>query len=761
MKAFLPKIPLINFKKIQKNTFKNKFLLKNNSSNTLRLTRNKSIVNYKTPFKKRDILSILNNSLKLIKLKNLIVNKDNNESFIDSNKSLKEDYFSAFKNKQKSMQKISDINIEKENQIQKMPDNYKLFFRTFRKNYSKNNIKLNHKNIINNSTNYKTINKSKKNANFTTNMNRRKLKYFNSNISRISKMKSKEKSLLKKINFPYDNNQIFPKFKFVNKDIFSKYIIERFINNKNILSDKNHRAIYVILDGTIVLNNKVINGHFVNIPLKRELLKLSKEKREKLFENLLIKLKNLFGCKKPFLSIFSPDKEVILDLLEIKKEYKFVYLSQTIICSGISIIFTPNFVELYNTDFQDYLNQKNIEIKNKENIHKNNFKYNINKFKIKNINKGINAKKEKLKPHYSFCSGEDEIESNNYLYYSENEGRKNEIYEEIKDNCFYKNYFFIYTTEKKENEKIKNLKNKLNFKKFVDLKENYENYKVYFDKLINRYKKELSKKLGINPMNFSSEMDNDKNNYDFEDLDNQFDKLYLKRDKNENLNKKLNNKCFYNIDKNVNKYYAHLILYNIPKLLNEYKKYNRRKLFEIFTQYKDLMAMSFSLNKNQSVLKNGIDFQTFWKCIEELTDERENLAKKLFEQINRSNSPLLNIEDFIKGKYFLQNSELTEKLEIFLKSLDISGKGEITFKEAIEISKESILRYLSDQNEDKQTNLVLKELSNFFANFIFELVGIDKDKCLKISDLKNIISEGKNEDYMEYLEMFCGANKSK
>ena len=173
------------------------------------------------------------------------------------------------------------------------------------------------------------------------------------------------------------------------------------------------------------------------------------------------------------------------------------------------------------------------------------------------------------------------------------------------------------------------------------------------------------------------------------------------------------------------------------------------------------MALSFSLNKNEFILKNGIDFNTFWNCVEEISDEKEKFAKKLFTQINKSNSSLLNIEDFIKGMYFIKNSEITEKLELFLKSIDMSGKGEITFKEAMEICKESILRNLIDENTNSQDNMVLSELSTFFANFIFKLVGVEKDKSLKINDLKNLILEGNNDNNVEYLEMFCGANINK
>ena len=91
----------------------------------------------------------------------------------------------------------------------------------------------------------------------------------------------------------------------------------------------------------------------------------------------------------------------------------------------------------------------------------------------------------------------------------------------------------------------------------------------------------------------------------------------------------------------------------------------------------------------------------------------------------------------------------------------MSGKGEITFKEAMEICKESILRNLIDENINSQDNMVLSELSTFFANFIFKLVGVEKDKSLKINDLKNLILEGNNDNNVEYLEMFCGANMNK
>ena len=744
MKPILPKLPI----KYSKNHFKNLIFYQNNYSSTARLTKRMSCKKTSS-FKKgnNSIFSNTNSSanLKIIGLKELF-SHNNINSLNDVKTSIKDDYFSIIKNEQKELSPIKK-NVIKDNKLNSI-ENYKYIHKTFRKENSfKNSEELNKINSF-----FKKNTKNINHKNKILYLNKKKynsMSYLNVNNDNINKVKY--------LKFTCDdkNKLLSIKRKFKNEDLFVKYIIERFIDKKHIAPvDGKHRVIYIILSGTFIINDYSIKGHFINIPTIKELKILTKEKRQKILEKILIQLQNVFGFKKPITSIFSPNKELITDLIDIKNEYKYIYISHTIICKGLSLISTPNFIEIYNTKFKEYLNQiKNInEVKKKINI-------NINNFKIRKINRGIKPQREKLKSHYSFTSGENEIESNEYIYYSDAEERKNSALKEINDKCSFKNDFFIYIYEKRIEKKIKNLKNKLNFKKAFNLKKSYDNYTVSFDKLINKYQKELSKKLGINPVSFDSK----KEQFDFQDLDTQYEKLYLKRrHKKSALNQKLNNKFYYNIDKNVNKYYSHFVLYNIPKLLNEYKTYTRQRLFEIFTQFKDLMALSFSLNKKEFILKNGIDFYTFWNCIEELAEEREIFARNLFSQINKSNLSVLSIEDFIKGMYFIKNSEITEKLEIFLKSLDISGKGEINFKEAIEISKESILRNIVDQNTGKESSLILNELSNFFANFVFKLVGVEKDKCLKISDLKNAIIQGNQENNgVEYLEMFCGTNKTK
>lgn len=774
MKPTFIKLPYIKF---NNKYFQNSIHSKNNDSILATYAKSMSLKKSTSLNKKgnESLFSVDNSStnLKIIGLKNLVNNNSSTKqnSLFDKNSSRNSDIFADYKKEYKLFKEIispiKNEKIEIYNYINKSCDKNEVkentkelsYIQSYYQNFPKN-INLNRNKSMNDLYNSNSNNNNQSNKKDDININNNDND--NINVKPFNKGKTIKKLKLTLPNFYHYKTNLLPvKRKFKNEDIFIKYILERYIDNKNISPiDKKHRVIYIILEGTIKINYNNIHDCFINIPTVEELKKLNKEKRMSLLENLLKKLKEKFECRKPIKSIFSPDKEPILDIIDIKDEFKYIYISQSIICKGISIISTPKFIELYNTEFKEYL----IKKKAQNNYIKKNIKVKINKFKIKKIIYGINPKKERLKPHYSFSSGENEITTNVYSYYSDHEDRKNKAIKGINKNCILKNDFFLYINQKGDFKRIKKLNEKLKFKKPFNLEENYTNYKLDFDKVLNRYKKELSKKYGINLL-FPNSNQTYKNDeiFDFHYLDEHYKKLYIKKGNSKmELNKIVNKKVYYNIDKNVDKYYGHFILYNIPKLLKEYKSYTRRRLFEVFTQYKDLISFSFSINKSEFILKNGVDFQTFWNCIAELAEERESFAKKLFKQINTSPSSLLNVEDFIRGMYFIKNSELTEKLELFLKALDISGKGVISYDEAVDISKESILRNLVENNKDVSKNiLVLNELSNFFAGFVFKLIGVEKDQLLKIDDLKTAILEGHHNNLdVEYLQMFCGADKN-
>ena len=559
-------------------------------------------------------------------------------------------------------------------------------------------------------------------------------------------------------------NMIKIKSKFNNQDKFEKYLIERFIKNKkesnndfnNNIIDK--RNIFILLDGSIIINEYNIKGYFISIPSVEELKILNEEKRKVIMNDLLKKCKKIFNIQKRIISLFSPDKDIIIDILDIKDNYKYLYASQNIVCTGVSLVTTPHFLKIYKKGFKNYLEKENINNKLEYTFLQK--KYN---FKIREKIRGINPKYEIYKPHYSYAEGEDDILHDDFIIYSDDEKRKLSKEKKISKSCNLKNDFFLYLNERNTKKQIHKLRKKLKFDKPFDLRESYQKFSCDFDKIIEKYKKQVQIQLKINPKIYKiNPIDSKIRSHNIQFPKDKITKLYLYRDKNYKpfVREQMKYDSFYScIDKNVTKYYTPFILYNIPKILSEFKNFTRYRLFEIYTKYKDLVCMSYAKNKSDFILESGIDFDTFWKCVEQLSDEKKKYVEKIYNQINRSKLCVLSMQDFLRGMYFIQNTDITEKLDLFLKALDFSGKGVVTYKEAVEICKDAIQRNFSEKSKDSINNAyALKELSQFFASFIFKLIGIDKDKELKFEDLKKAIFQ-KNNNEVEYLEMFCGANK--
>ena len=584
---------------------------------------------------------------------------------------------------------------------------------------------------------------------------------------------------------PKNMIKLWPKFK--NKEQFEKYIIEKFVREKRKhLEDKkvlnpDIRNIFIILDGDIIISENYIKGFFIEIPHFHEIKSIKKEHRKTMLKNILIRSQKNFNTKKPLISIFSPDKQFISDISEIEEDYDFLYVSTNIICLGTSIITTRTLMEIYEHDFKNDLKEsiekmREMEIKREELLLKKQLNHKA-KYRIKKIIQGIRPKYERYKPHYSFSDGENHLENIDYITYSDDEERKKSKEKKILKNCYLKNDFFLYLNDNDIKKRTLELKKNLNFTETYNLKTHYKNYNPNFDCLLQRYKNEIYQQLKINPKIFKVDPIESKiNSHNLEFPNDKLTKLYLTRRDKKKLNfqrfqsqylqknktkKSASYDPFYhNMHRNVNKFYNPFILYNIPKLLCEFKNFTRKRLYELYSKYKDLITMSYSKNKSKFILQNGVDFDTFWRCMENFSNEKKEFATKIYNQINRREICFLSLEDFLTGMYYMHNSDLSKKLDLFLKMLDKSGKGTISFNEAVSICKESIQRSFGEKGDNgKQDESALNQMSEFFAGFVFQLIGVDKRNNLNLEDLrKAVISKESELNEFEYLEMFCGAN---
>jgi Ca2+-binding EF-hand superfamily protein len=356
----------------------------------------------------------------------------------------------------------------------------------------------------------------------------------------------------------------------------------------------------------------------------------------------------------------------------------------------------------------------------------------------------------------SFANGENEIEQIEYEMYSDDEEKKKMILKKIKRHCVLKHDFFLYLNDESTEKKILKLKKQLKYTNPVDIEKEYREFKCDNNKLYERFKKENNLNQTINIFNTNKkvtikEIINNIKIHNLQFPNDKWENVFFHKKKYKSAEKK--NSFYYNIDKNVNKYYSHLIGYNIPKILKEFKKYSRKDLYKTFTLYKNLITLCYGLNKSKIILENGIDFQTFWRCVNEISTEKSKFVEKLFKEINSKKSSLLSMKDFFNGMYYIQNTDIKEKIDLFLRAIDESGKGVLNYNEVVSICKDAIKRNLSD-DINLNGEIALEDLSIFFAGLIFKLLNHEKNELISMEDIKKGIVEGSIES--QYLEMFCG-----
>lgn len=126
-----------------------------------------------------------------------------------------------------------------------------------------------------------------------------------------------------------------------NRDLIEKIkLLEKFIgkyNKEKFKSTKNkYKKIYVIRDGTIVINENYVDGKFIDFPIKRLLLglKTKKERMEKFFEFLELS-SEMFKISKKFKNAFTMSGTPIFDLADIPEKDKIIF-----VCKNIKLIFS-------------------------------------------------------------------------------------------------------------------------------------------------------------------------------------------------------------------------------------------------------------------------------------------------------------------------------------------------------------------------------------------------------------------------------------
>lgn len=580
------------------------------------------------------------------------------------------------------------------------------------------------------------------------------------------------------------------------KDIIDKIkIINFFINNvppeKFRANKSRHRKVFVIIDGTVVFQSERIVGEFVEIPTRR-FLRFLPSKRERLMEfyNFLNRCQKIFRATIPFKNVFLLNGISISDLIEIPETDNVLYISSSNIFRGIC--FMERGLKHHK---KDYLLLKIDETRRARNFSfhkkpKNFFK----RLKQKKVARLLKPNKKqfptkKVEINYlndqSFTFGISYTSKEKYVYYSDDEPIKKAKKKKATRNAPSLVEDLIKFNEddkiKRINEAIekgKKMKEKL-LKKRVD-----ENTYEGLDFLITKYNETRGKKNKINTnhnlrctikeqekevkentlavgnqllrklkiFNTSNEANDIMFDYDrFNDTNKK--EVLLKNQSIIRRNKLIVSSYTHPTEKRVGQYYPDLISLNIPRVLKTFPKLKRTVFYEIFVQFKLLLIICICINKNLKLLKKGIDFDTFFNCMPQIRSQGRELAKKIYDTINKLNSDFLNWEEYLIGMLTMKSKNISDKIDVFFKVIDTDGNGLLSFDEVYELSLASLKRTIGESNEDDE---VINILAEYFANLIFSLVDKPIDEEIPLDLIKEKIIEGKSA--AGYLEMFICAD---
>ena len=584
-------------------------------------------------------------------------------------------------------------------------------------------------------------------------------------------------------------------FSFYKKDEFSDFLITNYLKEKfpklmndskdfahnisksSYINSHNMRKIYVIKNSTIIYNSKKIPGFLVEIPTIKEMNKYSTNKKKIIMSQFYEFITKKFQVKYKLNCIFKKNRNIIPDFSYLSEKDKYIFVSNKSIFEGLLFPLNKNLIITYIKHFKEkekdkfYFCESSFDEKNNSEKSENSDNsddiydifFNNQKNKIKNFKK--RKKNKNSETNSSFTFGIDENEHYEYIYYSDNEIRKKNFqeseYKKYKNNTL---HFYIQAQNQVYDTKIKSLFGQLSSNKYKKNSTIYKNYHKPKDELIKDYlleknmptknilRQSTPKKLTcqsiINAFNLLKTQD--------ETMDiNKF--IKAPKDAPPYLpyvlqNIKDNSSKYYDSRAKLDKEYPSILSYNFPKVVENKKlKYSLEDLIKYYTKFKSLLNLWLNLHPFAKVTQFGIDFDTFFSCTEEFSQEEEIFVRKIFNSINNGTSGILTLEDYVDGLTTINKDVLIDQINFFLKVFNGKDKKYFNYKDIFDISKMSIKRLIKIKNKFI-IETVSEDLGGYLADLIFKICDSKKEKGIKITKLKEVLQNDK--EHKEFLELF-------
>ena len=557
---------------------------------------------------------------------------------------------------------------------------------------------------------------------------------------------------------------------------------QRIITPKINEGHKNERKkIFVIQDSAVISNPRKIPGFVADIPTVKAMKEMTRQQRLVVMEQFFKFTKRKFHCNLDLKFIFyGKGRCPINDFTDLPEKQKYIFVSNCDLFRGLSIPLNKNIIDLYIEHFYG-VGDKNDVYFNNSSIDEGGTEVNSSQsssliqddvydiyFGKKNIKEKKFKKKlanNKKKLNGSFTFGIDDDEKYEYVYYSDDEGRKIKFYEN--QYLYYKSKIDFYIDSQNEiyDNKIKRLLSKLRTNEDGSIKEEYKCKNIPSTKdLLERFlteqkipKKNLLKDLVENkPLTGQDICDA------FNLLKNQDSTI----DENKFiLHKKGSKKILPFVEKNIkdnsckyctnqrktNTEFPTILSYNLPLVVGTHPKYSIKDLIKYYTKFKSLVNLWLNMHNDVKMVQYGIDLETFYYCNSDLCNEDYVLVKKIFEAINSGTSGVLSLEDYVDALNTMNRDDLGDQFEFFLRVFQAKNKEYLSYDDIFTISKISIKRLLRNKDENDVEEIV-RELGEYFTNYLIDISHSDKTKGINVEKLKELLLH--DTQHLEYLKIF-------
>ena len=545
---------------------------------------------------------------------------------------------------------------------------------------------------------------------------------------------------------------------------------------------KNERKkIYIIQDSTVISNPRKIPGFVADVPTVKAMKEMSRQQRIVVMEQFFKFTKRKFHCNLDFKFIFyGKCRCPINDFIDLPEKQKYIFVSNCDLFRGLSIPLNKNIIDLYiehfsgNGDKNDiYFNNSSVDEEGTEIYSSQSSSliqddvYDIyfgNNLKKKKFKKKLISSKKKLNGSFTFGLENDD-EKYEYIYYSDDEERKTQFYEN--QYSYYKSKIDFYIDSQNEiyDNKIKRLLSKLRTNDDGTVKEEYKCKNIPSNKdLLERFliEKKIPKKNLLKDLIENKPLTG-------QDICDAFNLLKNKDptiDENKFiLHKKGSKKILPFVEKNIKdnscKYctnqrktnieYPTILSYNLPLVVETHPKYSVKDLIKYYTKFKSLVNLWLNMHNDVKMVQYGIDLETFYNCNSDLCNEDFVLVKKIFDAINSGTSGVLSLEDYVDALNTMNRNDLGDQFEFFLRVFQAKDKEYLSYNDIFTISKISIKRLLKNK-EEADVEEIVRELGEYFTNYLIEISNSDKMKGINVGKLKELLLH--DSKHLEYLKIF-------